>query len=165
MPDVTIYDVANQANVSIATVSRTLNFPHQVSEQTRQRVLSTIDRLGFVPKAEAMARARKRTGRIGVVTPFFTQSSFVQRLRGVAQALASSTYELVIYSADSAAHCRSHLESLPIVRRLDGLIIMSLLIDDEIAERLQKHNLYTVMVETSHPALVTRLSSLRFYRW
>jgi len=152
MSDVTIYDVANQAKVSIATVSRVINFPHQVSERTRQRVLSTIDQLGFVPKAEAIARARKSTGRIGVVTPFFTQSSFVQRLRGVAQTLLSSTYELVIYNADSPAHCRSHLESLPIVRRLDGLIVMSLLIDDEIAERLQKHELYTVMVETAHPA-------------
>lgn len=152
MVDVTIYDVANQANVSIATVSRVINSPQQVGEQTRQRVLAAIDQLGFVPKADAIARARKSTGRIGVVTPFFTYSSFVQRLRGIAQAFVNSPYELVIYNADSPAHCRSHLESLPIARRLDGLVIMSLLIDDEIAERLQKHELQTVMVETSHPA-------------
>ncbi len=152
MADVTIYDVANQANVSIATVSRVINSPQQVGEQTRQRVLASIDQLGFVPKADAIARARKSTGRIGVVTPFFTYSSFVERLRGIAQALANSPYELVIYNADSPAHCRSHLESLPIARRLDGLVVMSLLIDDEIAERLQKHELPTVMVETAHPA-------------
>ncbi|MCX6044657.1 MAG: LacI family DNA-binding transcriptional regulator [Chloroflexi bacterium] len=152
MPDATIYDVAIQAKVSIATVSRVINFPHQVSGQTRQRVLMAIDQLGFVPKAEATARARKSTGRIGVLTPFFTQASFVQRLRGVAQTLSSSTYELVIYSADSPAHCRSHLASLPIARRLDGLVVMSLLIDDEIAERLQRYDLPTVLVETTHPA-------------
>jgi len=66
MPDVTIYDVAELANVSISTVSRVLNSPNQVNQATRLRVLAAIDRLNFVPKAEATARARKGTRRIGV---------------------------------------------------------------------------------------------------
>src|SRR5205823_13304974 len=53
---------------------------------------------------------------------------------------------------DSPAHCRGLLECLPLVRRLDGLVVMSLFIDYEIADRLRKHSLYTVMVETTHPA-------------
>ncbi len=56
MSPVTIYDVAEKAEVSIATVSRVLNAPHRVNEITRRRVLATIDDLGFVPKAEATAR-------------------------------------------------------------------------------------------------------------
>ena len=71
MADITVYDVAKKAKVSIATVSRVLNSPEKVNEGTRKRVLATIDSLGFVPKAEAAARARKGTGRIGVLAPFF----------------------------------------------------------------------------------------------
>ena len=84
MTPITVYDVAREAGVSIATVSRVLNTPDKVSPATRQRVRAAIDALGFVPKAEAAARARKAHGRIGVLAPFFTYPSFVQRLRGVA---------------------------------------------------------------------------------
>ncbi len=151
MSNATIYDVAKAASVSIATVSRVLNTPQQVNAITRQRVLAVIDELHFVPKADATARARKSTGRIGVLAPFFTYPSFMQRLRGVASVLNGSQHELVVYSVDSAAHYHSQLETLPLVRRIDGLIIMSLLIDEGGAKRLLQHNLPTVMIE-SHSA-------------
>jgi LacI family transcriptional regulator len=93
MPDATIYDVAEKAGVSISTVSRVLNTPERVQPATRARVLMAIDQLNFVPRAEASARARKGTGRIGVLAPFFTYLSFTDRLRGVAAALADSSYE------------------------------------------------------------------------
>ena len=51
----TIYDVATLSGVSIATISRVLNSPGKVSEQTRGKVMAAIDELGFVPKAEARA--------------------------------------------------------------------------------------------------------------
>jgi DNA-binding LacI/PurR family transcriptional regulator len=153
MANVTIYDVARTAGVSIATVSRVLNTPQQVNEATRAAVLLAIDQLGFVPKAEAMARARRRYQRIGVLAPFFTVPSFVQRLRGVAGVLSGSTYELVVYSVDTAAQCRNYLESLPVTQRVDGLIVMSLRVNEHIVERLLQQGLPTVLVETTHPAL------------
>src|SRR4051794_21749151 len=85
----TVYDVADKAGVSIATVSRVVNSPEKVNPDTRSKVLTVIDALGYVPKAEAAARARKSAGRIGVLAPFFTYPSFVQRLRGVANALTA----------------------------------------------------------------------------
>lgn len=148
MSNATIYDVAKAAGVSIATVSRVLNTPQQVNVATRQRVLAAIDELHFVPKAEATARARKSTGRIGVLAPFFTYPSFMQRLRGVSSVLNGSQHELVVYSVDSTTHYRSQLETLPLVRRIDGLIVMSLLIEEGTARRLLQHNLPTVMIET-----------------
>ena len=147
----TIYDVATEADVSIATVSRVLNSPQQVNSATRQRVLQAIDKLDFVPKAEASARARKSNRRIGVLTPFFTHPSFVQRLRGIASVLNSTQYELVIYPVDTVTKYRSYLESLPVSRKIDGLVVMSLQINDEVAERLERHRLQTVILENSHP--------------
>jgi DNA-binding LacI/PurR family transcriptional regulator len=152
-----VYEVAKKAGVSIATVSRVLNTPDRVTESTRDRVHQAIDALGFVPKAEAAARARKMHGRIGVLAPFFTFPSFVQRLRGVATALNDSPFELAIYNVDSSSRRIGLLASLPVTRRIDGLIIMALPFDDDAADRLVSHDLPTVLIEFSQP----RFSSVR----
>lgn len=149
----TIYDVAQKANVSIATVSRVINSPQRVNEATRQRVLAVIDELGYVPKAEASARARQQNQRIGVLAPFFFYPSFVQRVRGIASVLDGTSYEMIVYNADTEAQCRSYLESLPVAQRLDGLIVISLLIDDSVVQRFDACGLPVVMIETSHSNL------------
>lgn len=153
MARVTIYDVARHAGVSIASVSRVLNTPEQVNEPMRSRVLTAIDELGFVPKAEAAAQARRTVQRIGILAPFFTYPSFVQRLRGVAGVLVNSPYELVVYTVDSVARRDGYLASLPLHQRLDGLIVMSLAVDDSAVKRLLAHRLETVLIEHHHPAL------------
>jgi DNA-binding LacI/PurR family transcriptional regulator len=130
-------------------VSRAVNTPEKVSVEARMRVLSAIDELGFVPKAEAVARARRSAGRIGVLAPFFTLPSFVQRLRGVADALANSRYELAIYNVDSSARREGYLASLSVTRRLDGLIIMALPFAESATRRLVEYHLETVLVEFS----------------
>lgn len=143
----TVYDVAARAGVSIATVSRVLNTPEKVTPETRTRVLAAVDELGFVPKAEAVARSRRNHGRIGVLAPFLTYPSFVQRLRGVTTALANSPYELIIYYVDSLARMEAHIASLTVTRRLDGLILMALQLGDAAAERLCDAGIETVLIE------------------
>ncbi len=152
MAGVTVYDVARKAKVSIATVSRVLNQPEKVNAVTRARVLAAIDALRFVPKAEAAARARRANGRIGILAPFFTFPSFVQRLRGAATALDDTAYELAIYNVNSCARRDGYLASLPVTRRLDGLIIMALPFDDAAAHRLTACGLETVLIEFSRPS-------------
>lgn len=149
----TIYDVASRAGVSIATVSRVLNVPHSVNSATRGRVQSAIDALGFVPKAEASACARRRHRQIGVLVPFFTYSSFVQRLRGISSGLLDAGYELVVYNAETPEHVHGYLLSLPVTRRLDGLIIISLRIDESAGRRLIAHGLPCVLIETESDLL------------
>jgi len=148
----TVYDVANKAGVSIATVSRVVNFPDKVNPETRRKVLQAIDALGYVPKAEAAARARKSAGRIGVLAPLFAHPSFLQRLRGVAHALTTLPYELCIYNVDSAARRDSYVMSLALTRRLDGLILMALPFNQAIVERLVNHSMETVSIEVTHPS-------------
>jgi LacI family transcriptional regulator len=149
----TIYDVAKRAGVSIATVSRFLNTPDKVNSDTRERVLAAIDALDFIPKAEARARAMQLTRRIGVITPFFTAPSFIQRLRGIAEALSPENYELVIYTVDSSNHLQGYLSSLPLTGNLDGLIILSLPVGDIEVRRLIDHGLPAVLIEYPHPKL------------
>lgn len=146
----TIYDVAEQSGVSISTVSRMLNDPGKVNPETRDRILTVIDRLGFVPKAEARARALKSSRRIGVISPFFTAPSFVQRLRGISAALSREKFELVIYSVESTENFNNYIANISMARHLDGLIIMSLPISNE---QLQRLDIPTVLVEVSNPAI------------
>jgi DNA-binding LacI/PurR family transcriptional regulator len=149
----TIYDVAKHAGVSITTVSRILNAPNKVNSATREKVITSIDALGFVPKAEARARAMQRNGRIGVISPFFTAPSFVQRLRGISGALSPMNFELVIYAVDSTNHLQGYLSTLPLTGNLDGLIVLSLPVGDTDARRLIDHGLPTVLIEYPHPKL------------
>jgi LacI family transcriptional regulator len=124
-----------------------------VNSETHKRVMHAIDQLGFIPRAEARARALPNTGRIGVLTPFFTAPSFVQRFRGVASALSKANYELVIYPVDSMDHLQGYISSIPLMRNIDGLIIMSLSIGDQDAQRLFNNGMETVLIEYSHPRL------------
>ncbi len=149
----TIYDVAKLSGMSISTISRVLNIPDKVNSKTRKRVMDAIDQLGFVPRAAARAHALQNTNRIGVLTPFFTAPSFVQRFRGVASALSKANYELVIYPVDSMDHLRGYISSIPVMRNIDGLIIMSLSISDQDAHRLANNGMETVLVEYSHRQL------------
>lgn len=149
----TIYDVARHAGVSITTVSRILNDSDKVKSETQKRVLASIDSLGFVPKAEARARALQRNGRIGVITPFLTAPSFIQRLRGIATALSPKNFEMVIYTIDSTERLQRYLSTLPLTGNLDGLIVLSLHVSDAEANHLIEHKLPTVLVEFPHPRL------------
>ncbi len=146
-PPSTIYTVAAAARVSISTVSRVLNNPEKVNDATRNAVLEAINKLGFVPKAEARARALKEFRRIGVLTPFLTAPSFVQRLRGAVSALQSTSYKLIIFTVDSSSAVNSYLETLPLTGNLDGLIVLSLQFIDRYARQLVDHGLETVLVE------------------
>lgn len=143
----TIYDVAKKAGVSVSTVSRAVNEPHLVQEDTRQRVMRAVEQLKFVPKAEATVLARKHVGSIGVLVPFFTSPSFVQRMRGVAAALSETKFELVVYTVSSRMQLDEYLDVLPLWRRLDGLILMSMPLSEAQTRHLRSHALEVVTVE------------------
>ncbi|GLJ61003.1 LacI family transcriptional regulator [Microbacterium barkeri] len=67
----TVYDVAESAGVSIATVSRVLRTPEAVRPETRDRVLDAVSRLGYVPSGSARGLAERRTGVLGMYFPGF----------------------------------------------------------------------------------------------
>ncbi len=121
---ITIYDVAKKAGVSPATVSRVLNEPEKVAVEKKAAVLKAIDELKFVPKADAVANARKAYKKIGVVAPFFTQPSFMERLRGICSILAAEHYEVVIYTINTVEDLNNYITSLVTANRVDGLIFL-----------------------------------------
>lgn len=145
----TIYDVADRAGVSISTVSLALNAPSRVKPATLQRVMESVDHLGYVPKTEAVLRARRGVGRIGLIAPFTSfPSAFARRLNGVLEEFSTDNYEVIVFDQPSAA--RSRLVTLPLTRRVDGLIIMSVPFEGDVEQRLDEQGIPTVVVEIGH---------------
>nr|BBH95716.1 LacI family transcriptional regulator [Thermogemmatispora argillosa] len=97
-PKVTIEDIARLAGVSKATVSRVLNERSNVKAETRERVLRVMQEQGFVPSLAAAGLAGGRSRLVGVLTPPLTQPTIPEILRGVAEAIEHTDYEIVLYS-------------------------------------------------------------------
>ena len=146
-PTPTIYDVAKLASVSIATVSRVLNSSERVREETRDKVLKAIDELGFLPDVVARERARKDERHIGVITPFFTIPSITQRLSGISNSLMDTPYNLTIFPVDSQKRLDSYYTEIPYSRLVDGLIILSLPIDEKSLDRFKKRDIPILVME------------------
>jgi LacI family transcriptional regulator len=123
---VTIADVAAHAGVGAGTVSRVLNDRPKVSPTTRARVLAAIELLEYRPNAFARGLSSGRCQTLGVVVPFFTHASAVERLRGIVAALRDSQYDLVLFNVESPVHRDEHFSALAGRDRADGLVIMSL---------------------------------------
>jgi DNA-binding LacI/PurR family transcriptional regulator len=123
---VTITDVAAHAGVGAGTVSRVLNDSPRVSAATRARVLAAIEALEYRPSPLARALSRGRAHTMGVVVPFFTHASAVERLRGVVDELRGSRYDVVLFNVESPLHRDEHFANLLRRDRADGLLIVSL---------------------------------------
>ena len=123
---VTIRDVARRAGVSVATASRALNGSQVVNAQTRDRILSVMEELGFTPSPAARRLSLGRTLTIGVVVSFLTRPQAAERLRGVDAVLTDSEFDLVIYNVESVQKRDHYLGTLVHSQRTDGLLVMSL---------------------------------------
>jgi DNA-binding LacI/PurR family transcriptional regulator len=151
-PNFTIYDVAKAAKVSVATVSRVLNAPEKVSPDTRAVVQSVINQMGFVPKADARARAMKRNNQVGIISPHLTRHSLYQRLRGATEGLRKFHYEMVMYLVENESNLIDYLDFLSLNPFFDGLIIFSLPIPEEQTRLLIDAQLKLVLVDFQSPS-------------
>ncbi len=95
---VTLNDVAAQAGVSPATVSRCLNDPQSVRADKRDRVMLAVDALGYVPHGAARALASRRSNMIGAVFPSLDSTLFGGMLEALQVEVAKSGYTLVVAS-------------------------------------------------------------------
>jgi len=143
----TIYDVAQEASVSIATVSRFLNNPRSVKLTTAARIALAVEKLDYIPQGNTGARASRSVGRVGVLTPFFPAPSFVARLNGMIAPLRENNYEVIIYTIETPDQLNEYLTSVPFARRIDGLILISVQLTADQRRILNAAGLNTVMIE------------------
>lgn len=120
----TIAEIAREANVSKATVSRVVNRHPDVDPRTAQRVGDVIARLGYVPRASAQALARGRARCIGLQVPTLTLPWLLELLRGIADAVESRTYTLTLYTTTRGAESLLNFAAQVSARVVDGLIVV-----------------------------------------
>jgi DNA-binding LacI/PurR family transcriptional regulator len=149
----TIYDVAKKAGVGVGTVSRVLNANVHVSPQTRERVLLAIEELDYQPHAVARSLATRRTNSIGVLVPFFTRHFFIEVLRGIQDVAHRTDQGIFLYNVQKHDQKETYLARIPVERRVDGLIVITLRIRDGHAAKFQKGKLPVILVDSYHPIL------------
>ncbi len=103
---VTMQQVAAEAGVSVSTVSKVINGRYGVASETIERVTDVIERLGFEASLVARSLRNRRTNVIGVLVADFEPFS-TEVLKGAADAIRGSGYELVAYSA--GGHVEEHV--------------------------------------------------------
>nr|WGD68380.1 LacI family DNA-binding transcriptional regulator [Bacillus velezensis] len=96
MSNITIYDVAREANVSMATVSRVVNGNPNVKPTTRKKVLEAIDRLGYRPNAVARGLASKKTTTVGVIIPDISSIFYSELARGIEDIATMYKYNIIL---------------------------------------------------------------------
>jgi DNA-binding LacI/PurR family transcriptional regulator len=139
--------------VGVGTVSRVLNGSPSVRQDTRRRVLEAIATLDYQPSAVARALSTGRSHAVGVVAPFFTQPSVVERLRGMSRALSESRHQLILIDVERPEQRRDVFRSASVRGRYDALLAVSLAPTESEARRLEAARVPLVLIDRSHPTL------------
>jgi DNA-binding LacI/PurR family transcriptional regulator len=150
---VNIGEIARRAGVSRSTVSYALSGKRPVSAATVRRINEVIAELGYRPNASARALAEGRTRTIGLVIPPASRRLTTAQLGFVASVVeAAATHDLdVLLSPSGGDHDRS-FERMVTGRRVDGAILMEILLEDPRVSRLERSDLPFVTIgHVEHP--------------
>ena len=120
----TLKDVAREAQVSTATVSRVINGHGNVTDATRARILSIIEQLRYVPDSAARSLSTGLTHTIGVLLPDLHGEFFSEIIRGIDQAARRRGLHLLLTGVHGSA-AEAALAIRQLKGRVDGLLIMS----------------------------------------
>jgi DNA-binding LacI/PurR family transcriptional regulator len=124
-----IKHLANQLNISIATVSKALNGRHDVNEKTRSRVLAAAARLGYVPNQSGRSLRQGSTNAVGFLIEFSEEAAvnsdnfFMGLVEGVQSVLARHELDLVVLPYSAPADSYEQLNRIVARRLVDALII------------------------------------------
>lgn len=136
--NVTIYDVAREANVSMATVSRVVNGNPNVKPTTRKKVLEAIDRLGYRPNAVARGLASKKTTTVGVIIPDISNTFYAELARGIEDIATMYKYNIILSNSDQNKEKEFHLLNTMLGKQVDGIVFMGEDITDIHVEEFKK---------------------------
>lgn len=145
---VTIYDVAREANVSMATVSRVVNGNPNVKPTTRQKVLDTIERLGYRPNAVARGLASKKTTTVGAIIPDVSSVFFSELTRGIEDIATMYKYNIILSNSDQNLDKEVRLIDTMLEKQVDGIIFMGGEIGEEHINQFKTANVPVVLAAT-----------------
>jgi LacI family transcriptional regulator, repressor for deo operon, udp, cdd, tsx, nupC, and nupG len=146
-----IEDVAKLAGVSIATVSRSLRGLPDVAASTRDKVLAAARELDYVASPFAARLASGRSSTIGVVVPFVNRWFFAEVLGSVESVLSEAGYDLLLHNLGNSAGREHFFTTLPVRKRVDAVVVVSLALSDDEVEALKTLDLPIGLLGAVHP--------------
>ncbi len=97
----TIYDIAKEAKVSPATVSRVLNHSsHPVKQELRERIIEASKRMGYIPNLQARNLKNQTSTSIGIIIPSIANPFYPSIVRGIEDEIVARNYHMIISSCD-----------------------------------------------------------------
>lgn len=152
---ITIKDVAKQAEVSPATVSRVIADNPRISEKTKRKVRETMKRLGYYPNFQARNLVAQKTQTIGVImanstTLAFQNPFFPEVLRGISVSAHQSQYGLYLSTGATEEEIYDEVVAMDQGKRVDGIILLYSRVGDRIMDYLLKSGLPFSVVGRPH---------------
>lgn len=144
---VTIVDVAAEAGVSFGTVSRVINNDKHVRKETRERVLTTMQRLGFVANRQARSLAGGKTNTIGVLVPDLGTGYIGEIIRGIDAELSVSGFDLILYTTHRTASKEANYVANLATGMVDGLLLVLPRSPSDFIGTLTKRNFPFVLID------------------
>lgn len=123
MKAATIKDIAREANVSLATVSRALNREACVTDAMRSRVLAAANKLGYVPNSAAKSLKTNSTYTIGFLVSDISNSYYISIARIVEDIVSQHNYNLILCSTGNRKERELDYLRMLMSRNVDGLIL------------------------------------------
>ena len=120
----TIKDVAREAGVSTATVSRVVNNDPRISPATRKKVQTVIDRLHYKVNSVARSLKNKRTLTVGLLVPEIANVFFMRVAQGVEDRLTEQGYSMIVLNSRESAAGEKHGIELLLEKQVDGAIVI-----------------------------------------
>lgn len=118
-------DVAKRAGVSTMTVSRVLKEPGKVSEEMRERVLSAVKEIGYLPNHLASSLSSNRSTTVGLIVPSIDNSIYTQTVKGLSDVMRQSGFQLMIAESGYDPREEEELVAAFLAHRVSGLVLHS----------------------------------------
>lgn len=148
---ITIYDVAREASVSMATVSRVVNGNPNVKPATRKKVLEVIEKLDYRPNAVARGLASKRTTTVGVIIPDVSNAYFASLARGIDDVATMYKYNIILANSDGDDKKEISVLNTLLAKQVDGVIFMGHHLTEEIRGEFSRSKTPVVLAGSIDP--------------
>lgn len=134
----TIKDIAREANVSLATVSRALNHSSCVTDAMQKRVMDAAQKLGYVPNSAAKSLKTNSTFTIGFLVSDISNSYHISIARIVEDIVSKHNYNLILCSTGNSKQRELDYLQMLMSKNVDGLILNSTGLNDDFVLKMNK---------------------------
>jgi LacI family transcriptional regulator len=138
--------IAKNCGVSVATVSRVINHPESVSQETHDKIVAVMNELNYTPNEQARSLTLNRTNTIALFVPNILNPLYTQIAKGIEEVAHQKGYNLLLCNTELSVLKERDYINMLIKRRIDGLIFSYSLLQLDDIERINNQKIPLVMI-------------------